>query len=61
MKIQKVPFTITEWEKINPIEYKGEFGTSFWRIFECGNIRVRIVDYSPGYKSNHYCSRGHIL
>ncbi len=61
MKIQKVSFTITEWEKIKPIEYEGEFGTSFWRIFESGNIRVRMVEYSSGFKSDHYCSRGHIL
>ncbi len=61
MKIQNVPFTITDWEKIKPVEYKGEFGSSFWRIFESGNIRVRIVEYSPGFKSDHYCSRGHIL
>jgi quercetin dioxygenase-like cupin family protein len=61
MKIKNVSFTITDWEKIKPVEYKGEFSTSFWRIFESGNIRVRIVEYSPGFKSDHYCSRGHIL
>lgn len=61
MKIQNVSFAITDWEKIKPVEYKGEFGTSFWRTFESGNIRVRIVDYSPGFKSDHYCNRGHIL
>ena len=61
MKIQNVPFIITNWEKINPVEYKGESGSSYWRTFERGNIRVRIVEYSPGFKSDHYCSCGHIL
>ena len=61
MKIQNIPFTITDWEKIKPVEYKGESGTSFWRMFESGNIRVRIVEYSSGFISDHYCSRGHIL
>ena len=61
MKIQYVPFTITDWEIILSVEYKGESGTSFWRSFESGNIRVRMVEYSPGFKSDHYCSRGHIL
>jgi len=61
MNINNVPFTITNWEKIDPVEYKGETGTSFWRTFERGNIRVRIVEYSPKFKSDHYCSRGHIL
>ena len=61
MNIQNVPFTTTDWEEIRPVEHKGESGTSFWRMFECGNIRVRIVHYSPGFISDHYCSRGHIL
>ena len=61
MKIQDVPFKTTDWSKITPVEYKGEKGTSFWRIFEDGNIRVRLVEYSPGFSSDHWCGRGHIL
>jgi len=61
MKIQDVQFSKTEWSKITPVEYKGEKGTSFWRSFEDGNIRVRLVEYSSGFRSDHWCSRGHIL
>ena len=61
MKIQNIPFTITDWDQIDPVEYKGETGTSFWRIYEKDNVRVRVVDYSPGFRSDHFCSRGHIL
>lgn len=61
MKIQDVPFNITEWNELEPIEHKGEVGTSFWRTFEEGNIRVRLVDYFPGFRSDHWCSRGHVL
>jgi len=61
MKIIDVPFETTEWSKIEPSEHKGETGTSFWRIFEVGNIRVRLVEYSPGFKSDHWCARGHVL
>jgi quercetin dioxygenase-like cupin family protein len=61
MNIQNVSFTTTNWEKIKSVEYPGESGTSFWRMFESGNVRVRIVEYSPGFKSDHFCSRGHIL
>lgn len=61
MKIQDVPFQITVWSKIDPVEQKGENGTSFWRIFEDGNIRVRMVEYSPDFISDHWCGRGHIL
>jgi quercetin dioxygenase-like cupin family protein len=26
-----------------------------------GEIRVRVVDYSPGYLADHWCDKGHIL
>lgn len=61
MKIQNLPFHITDWSMLEPIEYKGETGTSFWRTFEEGNIRVRLVEYSPGFRSDHWCGRGHVL
>lgn len=61
MKISGVPFTVTDWKDVEQSEHKGETGTSFWRVFEAGNIRVRIVDYSPGFRSDHWCPRGHVL
>lgn len=61
MKIKDVPFTVTPWERETPAENKGETGTSFWRTFEEGNIRVRMIEYSPGYKADHWCPRGHVL
>ena len=56
-----VPFTSTHWERERPAEHKGETGTSYWRTCEAGNIRVRMVEYSPAYTSDHWCSRGHVL
>jgi quercetin dioxygenase-like cupin family protein len=32
-----------------------------WRTLEVGNIRVRMVEYTPGYRADHWCSRGHVL
>ena len=61
MKIGDVPFTVTDWEKVEAREYKGDTGTSFWRVFEAGNIRARVVDYSAGYLADHWCPRGHVL
>jgi len=61
MKILDVPFSITDWNKISPVEHEGETGTSHWYTFEAGNIQVRMIEYSPGFKSDHWCGRGHIL
>lgn len=61
MEILDVPFTVTNWKDVDPVEYKGETGTSFWRVFQAGNIRARIVEYSPNFRSDHWCPRGHIF
>jgi quercetin dioxygenase-like cupin family protein len=32
-----------------------------WRTLTFGGIRVRMVEYTPGYLADHWCSKGHIL
>jgi hypothetical protein len=61
MKILDVPFCTTDWSQVKPIEHPGEAGMAYWRTLEIGNIRVRMVEYSPGYFADHWCSRGHVL
>jgi hypothetical protein len=43
------------------VEYPREAGTSHWRSFNSGDLRMRIVDYGSGYLANHWCDRGHVL
>lgn len=61
MKIEDVPFGTTDWAAVMPTTHPGETGVAYWRTYEAGNIRVRMVDYSPGYVADHWCSRGHVL
>ena len=61
MKIQDVPFYTVDWSTVAPTEHPGVTGKALWRTLEIGNIRVRMVEYSPGYSANHWCSRGHVL
>ena len=61
MTIQNVPFMTTDWSKVAATEYPGETGKATWRTLEIGNIRVRMVEYTPGYLADHWCSRGHVL
>jgi mannose-6-phosphate isomerase class I len=61
MKMENIPFGITNWSEIEKTEHQGEKGTSWWRTREFGSIRVRMVEYSPGYLADHWCSKGHIL
>ena len=61
MRIEQVPFTVVDWATVPPTPHPGERGSAAWHTFEAGNIRVRIVEYSPGYLADHWCSRGHVL
>lgn len=61
MKLSSIPFAITDWSTIRPTEYHGERGTAYWRTKRFGQIRVRMVEYSPGYLADHWCVKGHIL
>jgi mannose-6-phosphate isomerase-like protein (cupin superfamily) len=61
MKIQDVPFGVTDWSKITPTVHPGTTGAAYWRTLEIGNIRVRMVEYTPGYVADHWCHRGHVL
>jgi quercetin dioxygenase-like cupin family protein len=61
MKIENVPFGVTDWSSVRRTEHPGETGVAYWRTIEQGNVRVRIVEYSPGYLADHWCSRGHVL
>ncbi len=61
MKIAGIPFATTDWSEVERTEHKGETGVAYWRTREFGAIRVRLVEYSPGYLADHWCSKGHIL
>jgi hypothetical protein len=56
-----IPFGITDWSLIERTEHKGESGLAYWRTQQFGAIRVRMVEYTPGYKADHWCVKGHIL
>jgi len=61
MKIEDVAFTTVDWSQVAPTRHEGDVGFALWRTFERGNLRVRMVEYSPGYVANHWCERGHVL
>lgn len=61
MKIPPLPFTVTDWAEVEPTHHPGESGHALWRTLTIGDLRVRSVEYSPGYLADHWCDRGHVL
>jgi hypothetical protein len=61
MNIASFPFTTLSWSSIPKTEHKGETGIAYWQMQMLNDIRVRLVEYSRGYKADHWCSKGHVL
>ena len=61
MRISAIPFGTTDWSQVEPVDHPGERGRAYWRTRQFGEIRVRMVEYTPGYFANHWCVKGHIL
>ncbi len=61
MKLPPMAFGITDWAAVQPTHHPGETGHATWRSFTAGDLRVRMVEYSPGYLADHWCDRGHVL
>lgn len=56
-----IPFQAIDWSLIEKTEHPGEDGTAWWQTLQYPGLRIRIVEYSPGYLADHWCKKGHIV
>jgi hypothetical protein len=61
MHLTDIPFGVTDWSTIETTEHSGESGIARWRTCQFGTVRVRLVEYSAGYRADHWCDKGHVL
>jgi hypothetical protein len=61
MQMTHIPFGTTDWSALERTAHKGETGVAYWRTQHFGNIRVLMVEYTPGYLADHWCVKGHVL
>ena len=61
MKLPDCEMTIVNWSDEPVTEHSGDSGVATWRTRNLGDVRIREVEYSPGYVADHWCERGHIL
>lgn len=61
VQMSGIPFGTVDWSKIERVEHKGETGSAHWRTQTFGTIRVRMVEYTPGYLADHWCAKGHVV
>lgn len=61
MELAAFPFQVLDWAQVEKVEHKGATGSATWQVFQMNQVRVRQVEYSPGYFADHWCSKGHII
>jgi quercetin dioxygenase-like cupin family protein len=56
-----IPYTTIAWNQVEKTEHQGETGTSYWQTIEADGLRIRMVEYTPGYLADHWCRKGHVV
>jgi quercetin dioxygenase-like cupin family protein len=55
------PFQVIDWDIIEKKEHNGETGMALWQAIEKDGLRLRMVEYGPGYLADHWCRKGHFV
>ncbi len=61
MNNSNIPFQTIDWSKVPKTEHKGKTGVAYWQTIQFQGLRIRLVEYSPGYTADHWCEKGHIV
>jgi len=61
MQLTGFDFAVTDWSSVAADRHPGQVGEALWRSRDFGGIRVRMVEYTPGYVADHWCHKGHVL
>lgn len=56
-----IPFHTIDWSQVAKEEHPGVTGTSYWQTLQWPGLRLRIVEYTPGYRADHWCQKGHVV
>ncbi len=56
-----IRFNLINWDEIESERHDGTTGFALWQVKKIGEIRIRKVQYSPGYFADHWCEKGHII
>ncbi|MDB5090803.1 MAG: hypothetical protein JWR09_4797 [Mucilaginibacter sp.] len=61
MQSTNIPFQTINWDNIDKTTHPGTTGIAWWQTLQFKGLRVRVVEYSPGYLADHWCQKGHIV
>ncbi len=59
--VLNIPFQVIDLSTFKRTTQPGETGTVHSQTLQLPGLRIRHVEYSPGYLADHWCVKGHIL
>jgi len=59
--MSNIPFQKIDWTSIEKVEHRGVSGFAFWQTIQLSGLRIRFVELSNEYLSDHWCQKGHIV
>lgn len=61
MTFLPLPFSVIDWNSVPAVEHAGETGAAICRRFQSSNLRIRQIEYTPGYRAEDWCDRKQVL
>ena len=59
--MKNIPFQTINWKEFIKTTVAGDTGSAVSQTIEYPGLRIRLVEYSAGYKADHWCQLGHII
>ena len=61
MKLDHVSVGVTDWSLVTASEEQSEGSLATVRALQLGDIQLRLVEFSPGFRTGRWCPKGHII
>jgi quercetin dioxygenase-like cupin family protein len=61
VQLTNMPEEVIDWSQAPLFRIPGLTATAMARTHQAGEVRLRIIEYAPGYVADHWCSKGHII
>jgi hypothetical protein len=61
MRLENPSPGVIDWSQVPTSVSRGKSGEATARTRQCGEIQLRMVDYSSDYVADHWCSKGHVV
>lgn len=61
VEAQNPNFSAIDWNAIEPTEHIGAWGVAYWRTHHLGPLRIRLIEYLPGFVADQWSRVGMLL